>query len=134
MHPKTILIIFFIISFQKSQESSIDGNINFSTELDNIKNELETLQNRLNDLSSIKQQDPVKEETESMSKNQTCLTKECIESSFNLLSNIDFSVDPCEDFYEFSCGKYMKKAIIPEDKARITAITPLRDISIFKIC
>ena len=133
MHPKTILIIFLIISYQNSHESSIDGNINFSTELDNIKNELETLQNILNDLKSIKQQDLVKEETESISMNQTCLTKECIESSFNLLSNIDFSVDPCEDFYKFSCGEYMKKAIITEDKVRITAITPLRDISILKV-
>ena len=121
------------MSFSKSKESSIDGNINLSTELDDIRNELKTLQNRLNDLNSLKQQDAEKEETKSVSKNQMCLTKECIESSFNLLDNIDFSINPREDFYKFSCGEYMKKAIITEDKVRITAITPLRDISILKV-
>ena len=132
MDPKTILFIFFVTSFPKSQESGIDGNISLSIKLDNIKNELKILQNRLNDLNSVKQQEKEKEETESISENQICITKECIESSFNLLENIEFTANPCEDFYEFSCGKYMKEAIIPDDKARITAITPLRDISIFK--
>ena len=121
-----------MISFPKSQESSIDGNMKLSIKLDNIKNELKILRNRLNDLNSVKQQEKEKEETESISENQICITKECIESSFNLLENIEFTANPCEDFYEFSCGKYMKEAIIPDDKARITAITPLRDISIFK--
>lgn len=133
MGPNTLLIIFFVISFNKSYVSSIDGSINVSTELDNLKKELIILQNRLKDLNPIKQKAARKEGIEPISKNQICLTKECFESSFNLLDKIDLSVNPCEDFYKFSCGKYMKEAIIPEDKARITAITPLRDISILKL-
>ena len=125
--------MIFLISFPSFLELGIDGNPNVSTELNNIKIELKILQNRVKDLSPIKQHGEETEVTESISKNETCLTKECIKSSFNIFSKIDLSVDPCEDFYRFSCGKYMKEAIIPEDKARITAITPLRDIGILKL-
>ncbi|OUM65174.1 hypothetical protein PIROE2DRAFT_60217 [Piromyces sp. E2] len=37
-----------------------------------------------------------------------CKTKECIEVSNELLNSIDPSIDPCEDFYQFTCGNWMK--------------------------
>ncbi|CEF69097.1 Phosphate-regulating neutral endopeptidase [Strongyloides ratti] len=36
-----------------------------------------------------------------------------------LLQGIDTSVNPCEDFYQFSCGTYLKKIQIPEGRSRI---------------
>ncbi|XP_043465937.1 neprilysin-2-like isoform X2 [Leptopilina heterotoma] len=44
-------------------------------------------------------------------KSDYCLTPECIHTASNILRNIDTNVDPCEDFYEFSCGRYFKKPV-----------------------
>lgn len=39
----------------------------------------------------------------------------CLFSAAELLNDIDFSVDPCEDFYTYACGKWNKRNLIPED-------------------
>ena len=40
-----------------------------------------------------------------------------------MLQNMDTTVDPCEDFYSFSCGGWSKVNIIPDDKARFGAFS-----------
>lgn len=35
-----------------------------------------------------------------------CNSNECIESAMTLLQTVDFSQDPCQDFYKFACGKF----------------------------
>ncbi|BFZ23132.1 hypothetical protein BsWGS_26171 [Bradybaena similaris] len=44
-----------------------------------------------------------------------CLTKECIAASARINKYIDYSVDYCENFYQFSCGRWLKDNVIPED-------------------
>ncbi|KAI4806657.1 hypothetical protein KUCAC02_017472 [Chaenocephalus aceratus] len=51
----------------------------------------------------------------SSQKEEFCLTPECIEAAGSVLSKIDRSVNPCEDFYSFSCGGWLKENSIPED-------------------
>ena len=61
---------------------------------------------------------------------QICLSKECIDVSHRLFHNMNTSVNPCEDFYQFSCGNYSKETIIPDDKGRMSSsFSPLQDIS-----
>ena len=43
----------------------------------------------------------------------TCLTPECIKLAASVLAAIDQSVDPCTDFYKFSCGNWEQNTIIP---------------------
>ena len=42
-----------------------------------------------------------------------CLTESCIEAASFILGNINRSVDPCEDFYNFTCGAWAQKTVIP---------------------
>lgn len=40
------------------------------------------------------------------SKIRICETEQCIRSAANLRLSMDPSVDPCDDFYEFTCGRW----------------------------
>ncbi|XP_008424089.1 neprilysin-like isoform X2 [Poecilia reticulata] len=46
--------------------------------------------------------------------NEICTTADCTKSASRLIRNMDASVDPCDNFYQYSCGGWMKKNIIPE--------------------
>lgn len=42
-----------------------------------------------------------------------CLSASCIKAANHLLDRIDETIDPCEDFYTFSCGTWIKNTKIP---------------------
>ena len=52
---------------------------------------------------------------------------ECIETAADLIDRMDSSVDPCDDFYQFACGGYVKKTVIPEDKSRTSMFSDVGD-------
>lgn len=35
-----------------------------------------------------------------------CLTKECLQTALDLMRDMDLTADPCEDFYQYTCGKW----------------------------
>jgi membrane metallo-endopeptidase-like protein 1 len=40
---------------------------------------------------------------------------------------MDRGVKPCDDFFQFACGNWRKKTIIPEDRSSIDTFRILRD-------
>nr|XP_018669781.1 phosphate-regulating neutral endopeptidase-like [Ciona intestinalis] len=58
---------------------------------------------------------------------QICNTPECAEISAYYRKNINFDVDPCEDFFEFACGKWIRENPIPDDATKLETYSILRD-------
>ena len=49
-----------------------------------------------------------------VNKNQLCLTEACIETSNRLYKSMDRSINPCQNFNKFVCGRFIKESLIPE--------------------
>lgn len=56
-----------------------------------------------------------------------CSTRACMRAANQTLERMDFLVDPCDDFYSFACGKYVKETKIPDDKDRVGVFTEIAD-------
>ncbi|XP_069119070.1 neprilysin-like [Argopecten irradians] len=65
---------------------------------------------------------PVDEEMEDV-----CLTRDCTESAARVLNNLDTTVKPCDNFFDFACGTWRKLNIIPEDRSSQDVFGILRD-------
>lgn len=52
-----------------------------------------------------------------MTNNALCLTSSCIEVSHAFSSSMNQSVDPCDDFHEFTCGRWIRTSIIPKGQS-----------------
>ncbi|XP_022914109.1 neprilysin-2 isoform X2 [Onthophagus taurus] len=61
-------------------------------------------------------------------KTKVCLTPGCIHTASKVLETIDESVDPCDDFYDFACGNFVKKTNIPDDKSSVTTFSVISDL------
>ena len=47
----------------------------------------------------------------------TCLTQGCVQLAAQVTAAMNQSVDPCEDFYQFSCGNWGQRNLIPPGKS-----------------
>lgn len=56
-----------------------------------------------------------------------CTSKSCIKAANLILKNLDESVDPCDNFYKFSCGMFGNTHRIPDDQPKIDELSILRD-------
>ena len=45
---------------------------------------------------------------------ELCLTPACVQVSSSIYSGMNYSTNPCDDFYEYVCGRWIKTNIIPK--------------------
>lgn len=53
---------------------------------------------------------------------QICQMPDCVMTSGEMMAKMDLNVDPCNDFYEYSCSAYISNINIPPDKAIYTTL------------
>lgn len=56
-----------------------------------------------------------------------CLTPGCVKAAATVLNNINENVEPCENFYEFACGGWLQKQLIPDDRSSVSVFSLLQD-------
>ena len=97
-------------------------------EIEDIKEEIASLFEKVNELAGSDDDAEGKERQESDDvRNPVCLSKECIGISHGLFQRMDLNAKPCDDFNQFACGNYIKEIQIPDDKSRLSAFSPASD-------
>lgn len=91
---------------------------------------LETIESSSNDSpidTSRILSDPMLSTTLNSSQSNLCMTKGCVKASALILDLIDDNVDPCDNFYEFACGKFLRNTLIPDDKIAVMSFIHVQD-------
>lgn len=57
-----------------------------------------------------------------------CTTDICAIEASRMLNALDASVDPCDDFYEFACGKLIRNTQLPAMKTSQTVFSEVQEI------
>nr|CAD7261676.1 unnamed protein product [Timema shepardi] len=57
----------------------------------------------------------------------SCISKDCVQSASRIFESVNKEVNPCEDFYEFACGGWIKSHPVPETQSSWDQFWSLRE-------
>ncbi|KAI1296514.1 Membrane metallo-endopeptidase-like 1 [Halotydeus destructor] len=63
----------------------------------------------------------------STNSDSVCLSPGCVKAAAEFIKNMDERVDPCDDFYRFSCGNWVDSQVIPDDRTSVSVFSLLQD-------
>ncbi|XP_006239632.1 membrane metallo-endopeptidase-like 1 isoform X2 [Rattus norvegicus] len=64
---------------------------------------------------------------DSSQKSDICTTPSCVIAAARILQNMDQSKKPCDNFYQYACGGWLRHHVIPETNSRYSVFDILRD-------
>ncbi|XP_067134697.1 neprilysin-1-like isoform X1 [Centruroides vittatus] len=56
-----------------------------------------------------------------------CKSKDCVLTAASILEKMDYTADPCTDFYQFACGNYLEHNTVPDDHYHRSTIQSMQD-------
>lgn len=56
-----------------------------------------------------------------------CHTAGCVSAAADVLKFIDATIDPCDDFYDFACGKFLSGTTLTDEKVSVDTFSIARD-------
>ncbi|XP_026465148.1 neprilysin-2-like [Ctenocephalides felis] len=56
-----------------------------------------------------------------------CMTPGCIKAANRIIQAMDRNIEPCDDFYRFACGSFLKDTVIPDDKVSVNTFSVIGD-------
>ncbi|XP_062400356.1 membrane metallo-endopeptidase-like 1 isoform X2 [Sardina pilchardus] len=58
--------------------------------------------------------------------NSICTTSDCVTAAARLLQNMDSQTEPCQNFYQYACGGWQERHVIPETSSHHSVFDILR--------
>ncbi|XP_015788391.1 neprilysin-1 isoform X2 [Tetranychus urticae] len=58
-------------------------------------------------------------------KDNVCRSPLCVSEAHRILESIDDKIDPCQDFYQFACGNWLKTNPLPTDRLKWSPLDKL---------
>lgn len=55
-----------------------------------------------------------------------CLEPGCVHAASNMLAKMDLNVNPCENFFDFACGRYVEETVVPDDQTSSNTFETMR--------
>lgn len=78
--------------------------------------------------STSRANDTAKSNGEQLMPVSKCESRACVMAASKIIEHLDESIDPCDNFYNFACGNYLKNTKIPKDKVSVDLSSTVDDL------
>ena len=53
------------------------------------------------------------------------MTKDCVTAAARIISSMDSNIDPCDNFYGFTCGGFIDNTKIPQERFGVSTMSQI---------